>query len=344
MSLSERYQQLPMRRCGASGVFLPAITLGLWQNFGSDQTYGNASELVWRAFDLGIFHFDLANNYGPPFGHAEELFGKILASGLGEHRDELLISTKAGYAMWDGPFGEGGSRKYLTASLDQSLRRMGLDYVDIFYSHRFDPDTPMEETMGALASAVHAGKALYVGVSSYSPAATKQASTILDDLGVPLLIHQPSYSLFNRWIEDELLDVLAAEEVGCIPFSVLAQGLATKKYLDGFPDGSRATQNGSFDRAWITGDAMAHVRALNEIASGRGQTLAQMAISWVLRDQRITSALLGASSVRQLEENVAAASAVEFSAEEIAAIDAHAIDQDIDLWESSRMGESIFTV
>jgi L-glyceraldehyde 3-phosphate reductase len=325
-------------------VLLPAITFGLWQNFGIDQKYEHASNLVWRAFDLGIFHFDLANNYGPPYGHAEEMFGKILADGLGQHRDELLISTKAGYDMWDGPFGEGGSRKYLTASLDQSLGRMGLEYVDIFYSHRFDPDTPLTETMGALAAAVHAGKALYVGISSYSPAMTKQASAILNDLGVPLLIHQPSYSMFNRWIEDELLDVLAAEKVGCIPFSVLAQGLATKKYLAGVPNGSRAAQNGSFDPDWITEAALAQVQGLNEIASGRGQTLAQMAISWVLRDPRITSALLGASSVRQLEENVAAANAAPFSEEESAAIDAHALDLGIDLWKDSRMGVAIFDV
>jgi L-glyceraldehyde 3-phosphate reductase len=344
MSLSKRYRQMPMRRCGASGVLLPAITLGLWQNFGSDQSYETASELVWRAFDLGVFHFDLANNYGPPNGHVEELFGKILADGLGEHRDELLISTKAGYDMWDGPFGEGGSRKYLLASLDQSLHRMGIDYVDIFYSHRYDPDTPLEETMGALASAVHAGKALYVGISSYSPAMTKKASTILSDLGVPLLIHQPSYSMFNRWIEDELLDVLDATKVGCIPFSVLAQGLATKKYLAGVPDGSRATSGGSFDRAWITGATINHVQALNEIALGRGQTLAQMAITWVLRDPRITSALLGASNVQQLEENVAAATAPALSEGELTEIDGHAVDLGIDLWESSRFGERIFPV
>jgi L-glyceraldehyde 3-phosphate reductase len=244
--------------------------------------------------------------------------------------------------MWDGPFGEGGSRKYLTASLDQSLRRLDVDYVDIFYSHRFDPDTPLQETMDALASAVHAGKALYVGISSYSPAMTKQASAILDDLGVPLLIHQPSYSLFNRWIEEELLEVLGEEEVGCIPFSVLAQGLATKKYLGGVPGGSRASQSGSFDPNWITEQAIVHVHALNEIAAGRGQTLAQMAISWVLRDARITSALLGASSITQLEENVAAASAAPFSDDELTAIDAHAVNLGIDLWESSRLGETIF--
>ena len=344
MSLGERYQQLPMRRCGSSGVLLPSVTLGLWQNFGIDRPYEQAAELIWRAFDLGIFHFDLANNYGPPYGHAEELFGKILSDGLNEHRDELLISTKAGYDMWDGPFGEGGSRKYLRASLDSSLRRMGLEYVDIFYSHRFDPDTPLEETMGALADSVHVGKALYVGISSYSAAMTKEASTMLEDLGVPLLIHQPSYSLFNRWIEEELLDVLATEQVGCIPFSVLAQGLATERYLAGVPDGSRATQKGSFDRDWLTDDVIAHIQALDDVASGRGQTLAQMAISWVLRDPRITSALIGASSVIQLEENVAAANAPPFTDDELAAIDAHAVDLGIDLWESSRLGKRIFDV
>jgi L-glyceraldehyde 3-phosphate reductase len=342
MSFSGRYQEMPMRRCGASGVLLPTVTLGLWQNFGIDRPYAEAAELVWRAFDLGIFHFDLANNYGPPYGHAEEVFGEILANGLHQHRDELLISTKAGYDMWEGPFGDGGSRKYLIASLDQSLRRMGLDYVDIFYSHRVDPATPLEETMGALASAVSAGKALYVGVSSYSAAMTKEASTILRRLGVPLLIHQPSYSLFNRWIEDDLLDVLANERVGCIAFSVLAQGLATGKYLAGVPDGSRAAQAGSFDQAWLEEDVIKRVRALGEIASGRGQTLAQMAISWVLRDRRVTSALVGASSIAQMEENVAAAGATDFAENELNAIDEHAVDLGIDLWEASRMARPVF--
>ncbi len=342
MSLSQRYQQMPMRRSGASGVLLPAVTLGLWQNFGNDRPYDLASQLVWRAFDLGVFHFDLANNYGPPYGHAEEVFGQILREGLAEHRDELLISTKAGYDMWDGPFGEGGSRKYLTASLDQSLRRMNLDYVDIFYSHRYDPDTPLEETMGALASAVHAGKTLYVGISSYSPATTKEARSILAAMGVPLLIHQPSYSLFNRWVEAELLDVLEADGVGCIAFSVLAQGLATRKYLGGVPEGSRASREGSFDNTWLTDDVIDRVGALDEIAAARDQTLAQMAISWVLRDQRVTSALIGASSVAQLEENIDAARSTSFTEEELHSIDRHAVDIGIDLWESSRSGTSIF--
>jgi L-glyceraldehyde 3-phosphate reductase len=334
---SNRYDSMPQRKCGASGVVLPAVTLGLWQNFGSDRPFEVMRDIVHRAFDLGVFHFDLANNYGPPYGHAEEVFGTILDRGLGKLRDELLISTKAGYDMWPGPFGIGGSRKYLLASLDQSLARMGLDYVDIFYSHRYDPETPLEETMGALADAVHRGKAVYVGVSSYSPAKTREASAILRQLGVPLLIHQPSYSVFNRWIETELLDTLEEEGIGCIAFSVLAQGLATGRYLEGVPKNSRATQEGSFDRQWLNDEALERVRALNKIAAGRGQSLAQMAIAWVLRDSRVTSALIGASSIEQLEENLSAVHGLDFTNDELAAINQHARDLGIDLWESSRL-------
>ncbi|HEX9643544.1 MAG TPA: L-glyceraldehyde 3-phosphate reductase [Acidimicrobiia bacterium] len=337
MLATDRYDSMPQRRCGNSGVVLPAVTLGLWQNFGSDRPYQTSHDIVWRAFDLGVFHIDLANNYGPPYGYAEEVFGRILADGLERHRDELIISTKAGYDMWPGPYGIGGSRKYLLASLDQSLDRMGLEYVDIFYSHRYDPDVPLEETMGALATAVHSGRALYVGISSYSAAMTREAASILRGLSVPLLIHQPSYSVFNRWIETDLLDTLWDERVGCIAFSALAQGLATGKYLDGIPEDSRAGQvGGSFDPGWLTEDVLARVRALNEVASGRGQTLAQMAISWVLRDERVTSALIGASSLRQLEENVAAATAAPLTTEELAAIEIQAADVGIDIWETSR--------
>jgi len=335
--LTDRYDTMPQRKCGVSGVVLPAVTLGLWQNFGSDRSFETMRDIVHRAFDLGMFHFDLANNYGPPYGHAEEVFGTILDRGLGKYRDELLISTKAGYDMWAGPFGDGGSRKYLLASLDQSLRRMGLEYVDIFYSHRFDPDTPLEETMGALADAVHRGKALYVGVSSYSPIKTREASAILRRFGVPLLIHQPSYSLFNRWIESELLDTLESEGIGCIAFSVLAQGLATSRYLDGVPEDSRAKQDGTFHREWLNEGALELVRALNKVAAARGQTLAQMAIAWVLRDRRVTSALIGASTIKQLEENLNAVLNLDFTSDELATIDQYAIDLGIDLWESSRL-------
>ena len=331
-----RYNLMPQRRCGRSGVLLPVITLGLWQNFGADRDPAVVRNIVHRAWDLGVFHFDLANNYGPPYGHAEIVFGEILAEGLGNHRDELVISTKAGYDMWPGPFGDGGSRKYLLASLDQSLARMGLDYVDIFYSHRYDPDTPLEETMGALAHAVRSGKALYAGVSSYSPAKTAEAAALLREMGVPLLIHQPSYSMFNRWIEDELLQTLAGGGVGCIAFSALAQGLCTNKYLDGIPQDSRAGSDGSFDSTWITADVLERVRGLNEIALERGQTLAQMAIAWVLRDQRVTSALIGASSVAQLEENLATVDNLVFSEEELSQIDRYAVDIGIDIWETSR--------
>ena len=331
-----RYSLMPQRRCGRSGVVLPAITLGLWQNFGSDRDPAVVRNIVHRAWDHGVFHFDLANNYGPPYGHAEIVFGEILAEGLGKHRDELIISTKAGYDMWPGPFGDGGSRKYLLASLDQSLARMGLEYVDIFYSHRYDPDTPLEETMGALAHAVRSGKALYAGVSSYSPAKTVEAATLLREMGIPLLIHQPSYSMFNRWIEAELLQTLAGNGIGCIAFSALAQGLCTSRYLNGVPEDSRAGSEGSLDTAWITADVLDRVRGLNDIAVERGQTLAQMAIAWVLRDQRVTSALIGASSVAQLDENLAAVDNLVFSTDELSQIDRYAEDIGIDIWETSR--------
>ena len=331
-----RYSLMPQRRSGRSGVLLPAITLGLWQNFGSGQNPAVARAIVRHAWDRGVFHFDLANNYGPPYGHAEILFGEILAEGLGKHRDELIISTKAGYDMWPGPFGDGGSRKYLLASLDQSLARMGLEYVDIFYSHRYDPETPLEETMGALAHAVRSGKALYAGVSSYSPEKTVEAAALLREMGVPLLIHQPSYSMFNRWVEAELLQTLADNGIGCIAFSALAQGLCTSRYLNGVPEDSRAGSEGSFDTAWITADVLERVRGLNDIAVERGQTLAQMAIAWVLRDQRVTSALIGASSVAQLDENLAAVDNLVFSTDELSQIDRYAEDIGIDIWETSR--------
>ena len=330
-----RYDAMPYRRCGRSGLLLPAISLGLWQNFGEDRPLETGREIMLRAFDLGVTHFDLANNYGPPYGSAERNFGRILRSDLGAYRDELVISTKAGYDMWPGPYGEWGSRKYLLASLDQSLARMGLDYVDIFYSHRFDPDTPLEETCGALDRAVRAGKALYVGVSSYSGARTAEAVAILRSLGTPLLIHQPSYSLLNRWIEEDLLDVLGREGVGCIVFSPLAQGMLTGKYLDGIPEGSRAAEGRFLNEDMLSDDVLAHVRALNEIARRRGQSLAQMAIAWTLRDARVTSSLVGASSVAQLEENLGALRGLEFGDDELAEIDRHAVDAGINLWETS---------
>jgi L-glyceraldehyde 3-phosphate reductase len=315
---------------------LPAISLGLWQNFGGEVPLEQSRAIVRRAFDLGITHFDLANNYGPPYGSAEETFGKLLRDDLRPFRDELVISTKAGYDMWPGPYGEWGSRKYLLASLDQSLARMGLEYVDIFYSHRFDPDTPLEETMGALASAVRQGKALYVGISSYSAQKTREAHAILQDLGTPLLIHQPSYSLLNRWIEHEgLLDALGDLGVGCIAFSPLAQGLVTDRYLDGVPEGSRASRPGSLSRELLTDETLAKVRALNAIAEGRGQSLAQLAVAWTLRDTRVTSALVGASSVEQLETNVGSLERGAFAAEELAEIDRFATDSGINLWAAS---------
>ena len=331
-----RYDTMQYRRVGRSGLLLPAISLGLWQNFGGDRPLETQRAIVRRAFDLGITHFDLANNYGPPYGSAEENFGRILATDLRGHRDELVISTKAGYDMWPGPYGDHGSRKYLIASLDQSLSRMGLPYVDIFYSHRADPDTPLEETMGALDTAVRQGKALYAGISSYSPERTRQAAEILRGLGTPLLIHQPSYSMLNRWIEaDGLLEVLEEEGVGCIVFSPLAQGLLTDRYLDGIPEGSRASRPGTMDRDQLNEATLDKVRALNDLAGRRGQSLAQMAIAWTLRDPRVTSALVGASSVAQLEANVAALDNLEFSDDELAEIDRHATEAGINLWEAS---------
>jgi L-glyceraldehyde 3-phosphate reductase len=322
-------------RCGASGLQLPAISLGLWQGFGDDRPLDIGRAIVRRAFDLGITHFDLANNYGPPYGSAEKNFGRLLAQDLMHHRDELVISTKAGYDMWPGPYGEWGSRKYLHASLDQSLRRLGVDYVDIFYSHRFDPETPLEETMGALATAVQQGKALYVGISSYSAGKTREAATILRSLGVDLLIHQPSYSLLNRWIERELLDVIESEGIGCIVFSPLAQGMLTDKYLAGIPEGSRASRDGSLSPELLSAETLAKIRALNEVAARRGQSLPQLAIAWALRDRRITSALLGASSVAQLEANVAALERPDFDPDELAEIDRYATESGINLWAAS---------
>jgi L-glyceraldehyde 3-phosphate reductase len=338
VAAENRYDQIPYRRTGRSGLKLPALSLGLWHNFGDDRPLDTQRAIIRRAFDLGVTHFDLANNYGPPYGSAEENFGRLLAEDLRPYRDELVISTKAGYDMWPGPYGEWGSRKYLLSSLDQSLQRMGLDYVDIFYSHRFDPETPLEETMGALDAAVRQGKALYVGISSYSGERTAEAARILRDLGTPLLIHQPSYSLLNRWIEEDLLDVLEREGAGCIAFSPLAQGMLTDKYLDGVPEGSRAAQGRFLTGDMLTEENLAHVRALNEMAQERGQTLAQMAIAWTLRDERVTSALIGASSVRQLEDNVAALGSLEFSDDELARIDRHAVDAGINIWAASSAG------
>jgi L-glyceraldehyde 3-phosphate reductase len=331
----DRYTNRPYRRCGRSGLLLPEISLGLWQNFGDESPLDTQRAILRRAFDLGVTHFDLANNYGPPYGAAEVNFGRLLREDFRPYRDELVISTKAGYDMWPGPYGQWGSRKYLLASLDQSLARMGLDYVDIFYSHRFDPDTPLEETMGALDAAVRSGKALYAGISSYSPERTRDAASILRSLGTPLLIHQPSYSMLNRWIEGGLLNVLEAEGVGCIAFSPLAQGLLTTKYLGGVPAGSRASRNGSLSQDQLSEKTLAHVRALNSIAAERGQSLAQMAVSWTLRDSRVTSALIGASSVAQLEENLAAAGKTAFTADEIAAIDRNAVEAGINIWSAS---------
>ena len=324
---SDRYEQMIYRRCGASGIDLPAISLGLWQNFGGDRPLEGQRAILRRAFDLGVCHFDLANNYGPPYGSAEENFGRILATDFRDLRDELIISSKAGWDMWPGPYGDRGSRKYLLASLDQSLARMGLDYVDIFYSHRFVPDTPLEETIGALATAVQQGKALYAGISSYSPQHTREAAAILREQHIPLLIHQPSYSLLNRWIEPELLDVLGEEGAGAIVFSPLAQGLLTDRYLDGVPEDARAAAGGSsLSRRMLSEENLARVRALNEIARGRGQSLAQMAVAWTLRDPRVTSALVGASSVAQLEDTLGALQRLDFSTEELAEIDRYAVE------------------
>jgi L-glyceraldehyde 3-phosphate reductase len=334
----DRYdEQMPYRRCGRSGLKLPAISLGLWQNFGDDRPIDTQRAIVHRAFDLGITHFDLANNYGPPYGSAEINFGRLLAEDLRPWRDELVISTKAGYDMWPGPYGEWGSRKYLLASLDQSLARMGLDYVDIFYSHRLDPDTPLEETLGAVDTAVRQGKALYAGISSYSAQRTEEAIGILRDLGTPLLIHQPSYSLLNRWIEPDLLDVLGREGVGAIVFSPLGQGMLTDRYLDGIPDDSRASRDGSLSKSMLSDENLERVRALDEIAQRRGQTLAQLALAWTLRDPRVTSTLIGASSVQQLEDNVGALARLDFDDDELAEIEKYAVDAGINIWERSSL-------
>ena len=330
-----RYDSMPYRRCGRSGLLLPAVSLGLWQRFGGDTPFESIRARLRAAFDLGITHFDLANNYGPPPGSAEEQFGEIMRRDFAPYRHELVISTKAGYRMWDGPYGEWGSRKYLLDSLEASLERMGLDHVDIFYSHRFDPDTPLEETMSALASVVQRGLATYVGVSSYSAKATREAERILREMGVPLLIHQPSYSLLNRWIEVDLLDAVQELGVGVIAFSPLAQGLLTDKYLGGVPEDARAAEEGSFRRAFLRPEVLEKVRALNGIAQERGQSLAQMALAWCLRDPRVTSVLIGASSVAQVRENVAALEQLEFGADELAAIDQHATDSGINIWAQS---------
>jgi L-glyceraldehyde 3-phosphate reductase len=330
-----RYERMPYRRVGVSGIQLPALSLGLWQNFGDDRPLAGSRAILRRAFDLGITHFDLANNYGPPYGSAESNFGRIFAEDFRPYRDELIISTKAGYDQWPGPYGEFGSRKYLLASLDQSLARMGLDYVDIFYSHRLDPNTPLEETMGALDTAVRQGKALYVGISSYSPQRTEEAIEILSGLGTRLLIHQPSYSLLNRWIEDGLLEVLHRHGVGAIVFSPLGQGLLTDRYLHGVPEDSRVRRGEAFDEQLLSEENLSRVRALNEIAERRGQSLAQLAIAWVLRDPRVSSALIGASSVKQLEQNVAALSNLDFTDEELAEIERYAVDSGINIWAPS---------
>ncbi len=330
-----RYETMPYRRVGRSGLDLPAISLGLWQNFGEDRPLAVQRAIVRLAFDRGITHFDLANNYGPPFGAAEETFGRIFGSDLRPYRDELVISTKAGWEMWSGPYGDRGSRKYLLSSLDQSLKRMGLEYVDIFYSHRVDSTTPMEETLGALDTAVRQGKARYAGISSYSAERTRKAAAILADLGTPLLIHQPSYSMLNRWIEDGLLDVLAQTGVGCIAFTPLAQGLLTDRYLGGVPAGSRVTAKGSFATEFLSEENLAKVRGLNEIAKRRGQSLAQMAIAWILRDPRVTSALVGASSVEQLTDTLGALDRLDFSPDELAEIDRYATESGVNLWAGS---------
>ena len=335
VAADDRYDQMRFNRCGGSGLSLPAISLGLWHNFGHVNPLETSRAIVRRAFDLGVTHFDLANNYGPPYGSAEENFGRLLRQDLLPYRDELIISTKAGYDMWPGPYGDGGSRKYLLASLDHSLARLGLDYVDIFYSHRFDNGTPLEETMGALDSAVRQGKALYVGISSYSADKTREAASILRHLGTPLLIHQPSYSLLNRWIEPDLVDTLGELGVGCITFSPLAQGVLTDRYLEGIPEGSRASRNDSLSPDTLTEEALAKVKGLNAVAAGRRQSLAQMALAWTLRDPRITSTLLGASSVAQLEQNLAALENIEFSPDELDEIDRYAPESSVNLWTAS---------
>jgi len=329
---ADRYQRMPYRRVGRSGLHLPPISLGLWHNFGDDRPIQTQRAILRRAFDLGVTHFDLANNYGPPYGAAEINFGRIFSEDFARYRDEVVISTKAGWDMWPGPYGDLGSRKHLLGSLDQSLARMRLDHVDIFYHHRYDPDTPLEETMGALDTAVRQGKARYVGISSYSPQRTREAIAILQSLGTPLLIHQPSYSMLNRWVEEGLLDVLGEQGIGCIAFSPLAQGMLTDRYLQGVPSDSRAAQDKSLDPSLLSDANIAHVRALNEIASARGQSLAQLAIAWVLRDPRVTSALVGASSVRQLENTVGALDRAGFDEDELMAIDKHAVEAGINLW------------
>ena len=336
VAAGDRYGSMHYRRCGRSGLQLPALSLGLWHNFGHDRPYATQRAIVRRAFDLGITHFDLANNYGPPYGAAEVNFGRMLAKDLAPYRDELVISTKAGYDMWPGPYGDCGSRKYLLASLDQSLTRMGLDYVDIFYSHRVDPETPMEETLGALDTAVRSGRALYVGISSYNSERTRRAAAILRDLGTPVLIAQPSYSMLNRWIEaDRLLDTLEEVGAGCIAFSPLAQGLLTDRYLDGVPASSRVATGGAMGEDMLTEDRLERVRALNEVAARRGQSLAQLALAWALRDPRMTSLVIGASSVGQLEDNVAALDRLDLSEDELQEIERHATEADVNLWARS---------
>ena len=332
---SDRYERIAYARCGRSGLRLPRISLGLWQNFGGSTPFENAREMVLESFDHGVTHFDLANNYGPPPGSAEDHFGRILAGDLAEHRDEIIVSTKAGYRMWPGPYGEWGSRKYLLASLDQSLKRMKLDYVDIFYSHRYDPETPLEETMGALETAVRSGRALYVGISSYGPTKTREAAALLRAMNVPFVIHQPSYSMLNRWVEKGLLEILSAEGIGCIAFSPLAQGLLTTKYLNGVPDGSRAAQDGSFRKTMLSERNLENVRALDRIARDRNQSLAQMAIAWVLRNPAVTSALIGARNFAQIEECLGALDNACFSQEEMDRIDRHALDGDLNIWAAS---------
>jgi L-glyceraldehyde 3-phosphate reductase len=339
VAADDRYTQTPYARCGRNGLKLPRVSLGLWHTFGDTSSQANAREMLLKSFDHGITHFDLANNYGPPYGSAETNFGRVLKEDLAPYRDELIISTKAGYDMWPGPYGEWGSRKYLLASLDQSLRRMGLDYVDIFYSHRFDPDTPLEETIGALATAVNSGKALYVGISSYGPQKTREAVAIARDLKLPLVIHQPSYSILNRWVEKELLGVLEQEGVGCIAFSPLAQGLLSTKYLNGVPPDSRAAQEHFFSKSMLTEANIANVRALNAIAQRRGQSLAQMAIAWVLRKPVVTSALIGASRWEQIEDCLGALRNTQFSKAELDEIDKHAADGGLNIWaQSSQSG------
>lgn len=335
LAADNRYQSMPYKRCGGSGLKLPALSLGLWHNFGGDRTLESQRAMLRRAFDLGVTHFDLANNYGPPPGSAEENFGRLMEQDFRPYRDELLISTKAGYDMWPGPYGEWGSRKYVLASLDQSLKRMGLDYVDIFYSHRFDPETPLDETMGALDQAVRSGKALYAGISSYSAEKTREAAAILRSLGTPCLIHQPSYSMLNRWVEDGLLDALEQEGIGCIAFSPLAQGMLTDKYLKGVPEESRAAQGKSLSPNLLSDDNLKRVQGLDAIARRRGQSLAQMALAWVLRDRRVTSVLIGASSVRQIDDNVSALEKPDFTPEELAEIDRFATEGGINLWARS---------